>query len=270
MGVFRYFVVLAVVFSLEPPSQLLAAGAESGIAPPPARSLSQELLESLPEARVWQENDILFGKPVQYEAVALTELLEAVFPDIHKYVALDYFLVLRAKGGYEPIVSLREAMSGRAFVTKAIAGLSAEAPLPCWEEAGQTNCNPHYFLIWSDGYYPDRPQPWGLTALELLPSDYLSQALAPRSDSLSISNGHGIYLQYCIECHSIKGVGGGVATDHVARDRPIATDTLRFFLFEFAKRDSEARMPDFSGLLDQQDVTDLQRYLEHMFVVHDE
>ena len=262
--------LVLILFCREINTEVCADDLNSSMEHSPVRTLSEDLFENLPVVRVWQERDILYNQPILYEAVPLDSLLKAAFPDIKDYAERDYTLVLRAKGGYEPIISLDAAMSGKAFVVRSIVGLDTEEGYPCWREAGQINCNPEYFVIWTDGYYPERPQPWGLFEVQLMPAQFLSQAIAPKDNSPEVSRGYTTYLKYCIECHNIGGVGGGVATDHAVRNRPVDRNLLRFFLFEFAERSPETSMPDFSGVLEQQDVSELQKYLKHMFMVQKE
>lgn len=241
-----------------------ATGHESPRATNRVVSLDAGLFEDLHTVIVAQHPDVVYGRNVDYEAYPLAELLAVAFPDWKRLLAEDAVLILRASGGYEPIMLFSDAFQGKAYVAVRIAGRDDEEPYDCWTEGGEEHCDLGYFLIWTDGFYPDRPQPWGTYELEVVRFENAFGDTIPLTDDERVQEGYALYKQYCIECHRINGQGGGKATDHVIRGGPVTPELLEFFLTSYRKANPASYMPDFSEVLSAGDIEALYRYLSHM------
>jgi len=241
----------------------LAAGqrAEAGR----VAALDDALLDGLQTVVVSQSPDTVYGHDVDYEAWPMARIVTHAFPDWKRLVARDAVLILRSHGGYEPLMMFGEALTGEAYVTRRIAGRSADAPYDCWTEGGSEHCDLGRFLVWTDGRYPERPQPWGLR--ELVVVDFVDAfGLAiPDSEDREVQQGFDLYKQYCIECHRVNFQGGRKATDHVVRDMKVSREALAFFVHQYRRVNPATYMPDYGEILDARDIDRLHAYLEHMF-----
>ena len=245
-----------------------AGSAAGGQASSPAANrivvLEPGLFSDLHTVVVSQHPDVVYGRDVDYEAYPLAELLVAAFPDWKRLLADDAVLILRASGGYEPIMLFSDAFQGKAYMAVRIAGRGGGDPYDCWTEGGEEHCDLGYFLIWTDGLYPDRPQPWGTYELEVVRFEDAFGDTIPLTDDIRVQQGYVAYKQYCIECHRINFQGGGKATDHVIRSGPISLEVLEFFLTSYRKTNPASYMPDFSDVLSPGDIDALYRYITHM------
>jgi len=227
-------------------------------------SLTEEVFAALHPVVVHQAADAVYSTSIDYSAYPLAELLANVYPDWKRLIDDEAVLVFRASGDYEPFMLFSEAFVGTAYVATRIAGRGTEAPYDCWTEGGEEHCDLGYFLIWTDGNYPDKPQPWGIREIAVARFESAYGDTMPRTDDPQVQAGYAAYKQYCIECHRINFQGGGKATDHVVRGGPVTLDLLEFFLHRYRKLNPASYMPDFSGVLDSDETAAIYRYISHM------
>lgn len=250
---------------------LLIAGAATAAAPGGGErvvAFDERLFDGLGTVVVSQSPDIVYGRDVDYEAWPLAQVAARAFPDWKQLLAGDAVLILRAHGGYEPLMMFSDAFTGSAFVTRRIAGRTAGSPYDCWIEGGSKHCDLGYFLVWTDGFYPDRPQPWGITEIELVDFAAAFGNTVPRSDDSQVLAGFEAWKHYCIECHRVNFEGGSKATDHVVRGGPLTRELLAFFVRDYRRANPASWMPDFSNILGERDIDALYRYLSHMYRHH--
>ena len=227
--------------------------------------LSDPLFEGLHQVVVRQSKDAVYKKSVEYEAYPFNEVLIKAFPDWKDLLSEDAQLILRAVGDYAPVMSFADGFSGRAFLATKIAGRTREKPYDCWTEGGNEHCDLGYFLIWTDGIYPDRPQPWGTFELEVVQFEEIYKDAIPNVDASRVAAGFKLYRKYCIECHQVNFTGGGKATEHVVRPVALDQNTLNFFLFQYRNANPVTYMPDFNGILTEDEAEQIFAYLDHMF-----
>jgi mono/diheme cytochrome c family protein len=253
--------LLAVLALTAAGSVAVAGEAETGR----VAALDDALLDGLQTVVVSQSPDTVYGHEVDYEAWPMARIVTLAYPDWKQLVARDAVLILRAHGGYEPLMMFSKALTGEAYVTRRIAGRSADAPYDCWTEGGSEHCDLGRFLVWTDGRYPERPQPWGLRELVVVDFvDAFGRAI-PDSDDPQVREGFELYKQYCIECHRVNFQGGRKATDHVVRDVKVSRESLAFFVHQYRRVNPATYMPDYRGILDGGDIDRLHAYLAHMF-----
>ena len=227
-------------------------------------SLGHGALAELHPVIVNQANDAVYSRNVDYVAYSLAEVLAKFYPDWKRLINNEAVLVFRASGDYEPFMLFSEAFLGTAYLATQIAGRSAERPYDCWTEGGEEHCDLGYFLIWTDGNYPDKPQPWGVHELEVVRFESAYGETIPRTPDPEVQAGYAAYKQYCIECHRVNFQGGGKATDHVIRGGPLTLESLRFFLHRYRQLNPASYMPDFSGVLSDHETAAIYRYIRHM------
>jgi len=227
-------------------------------------SLNKELLKGLHKVVVVQAPDPVYKRNVAYEAYPLSEVLTKAYPDWKELIANDAMLIMRATGDYTPMMSFSDGFSGRAYLATNIAGRSKDNPYDCWTEGGEEHCDLGYFLIWTDGFYPERPQPWGTYEMEVVQFEEVYADAIPNTDDEKVNAGFNLYRKYCIECHRVNDAGGSKATEHVARDIPLQQNTLEFFLFQFRKNNPSTYMPDFSDILTKNDAEKIMAYIDYM------
>lgn len=226
--------------------------------------LEEGFLDGLHKIVVKQTEDVVFKKEVDYEAYPLSEVLIKAFPGWKDLLAADAMLVMRASGGYAPQMPFSEGFSGRVFLATNIAGRGEENPYDCWMEGGKEHCDLGYFIIWTDGYYPERPQPWGTYELEVVQFEKAYADAIPHSEATAIAGGFELYRKYCIECHRVNFVGGSMGTEHVVREFPLDQEVLDNFVFQFRKNNPATFMPDFNDILTKTDTESILAYLDHM------
>ncbi|MEO1203944.1 MAG: cytochrome c [Pseudomonadota bacterium] len=227
-------------------------------------TLDDALFAGLQPVTVAQTPDVVYSKDVRYTAYPLAQVLVEAYPDWKRLIERDAVLIMRASGGYEPFMLFSEAFAGRAFVAVSLAGRMPDDPYDCWTEGGEQHCDLGYFVIWTDGLYPDRPQPWGTYELEVVRYEDAFGDTIPVSDDAAVHAGYTLYKQYCIECHRINFQGGRKATDHVVRGAPLTRELLDFFVRDYRKANPATYMPDFGEVLSAEQVDALYRYIRHM------
>ena len=226
--------------------------------------LTDSLFQGMKQVVVSQEEDVVFKRPMQYQAYAFNEVLIRAFPNWKELLQEDAVLIMRAPGDYAPQMPFSDAFSGRVYLASQKVGGTEEQPYDCWEEGGEEHCDLGYFVIWTDGYYPDRPQPWGTYELEVVDFTSAYAAAIPNTNEQLVQEGFTTYRQYCLECHRVNFAGGIKATEHVVRKVPLERPLLEHFLFRFRKYDATTYMPDYNGILDSVDVDRIFAYVDFM------
>ena len=227
--------------------------------------LNDTLFQNLHKVQVSQEPDAVFKRDIIYDAYPLSAVLIEAFPNWKSLINEDAVLLMRATGGYEPQMAFSDGFSGRAFVATNIYGRPADDPYDCWEEGGEEHCDLGYYFIWTDGFYPERPQPWGTYELEVVSFEEIYAKVIPETDHKPILQGFESYRKYCLECHRINDLGGSKGTEHVQRSAKLDQKTLDFFLFEYRKSNPATYMPDFSEILTTEQAAEILAYLDFMY-----
>ncbi len=230
----------------------------------PIVQLNDDLFEGMNKVVVHQSPDAVYKKDVSYEAFPLSEVLIKAYPEWKELLQQDAVLIMRAIGGYVPQMPFSDGFSGRVYVATNIEGRGSDQAYDCWDEGGEEHCDLGYFLIWTDGFYPERPQPWGTYEFEVIPFETAYGDAIPQSSEMNVIAGFNKYRKYCIECHQINFVGGNKATEHIARKIPLEQNLLDHFLFNFRKLDPTTYMPDFNGILTPGDSKEIMAYIDHM------
>ena len=226
--------------------------------------LERPLFDGISKVIVRQNPDAVYHRDVSYEAYPLSEVLIKAYPDWKQLLQQDAVLVMRAVGGYEPQMPFSDAFSGRVYLATNMLGRGPEQPYDCWMEGGEEHCDLGYFVIWTDGFYPERPQPWGTFEFEVVMFEEAFGDAIPNTDAPLVLEGFAKYRQYCLECHQINFVGGNKATEHVARPISLDQKALNYYLFNYRKHNSMTYMPDFNDKLSLDDAEEIMAYLDHM------
>lgn len=227
-------------------------------------TLDDKLLAGLHQVIVSQTPDIVFNRDLNYSAYPLSEVLIKAFPDWKELLAQDAVLIMRATGGYAPQMAFSDGFSGRAFIATNIEGRPTDQPYDCWQEGGEEHCDLGYYFIWTDGNYPERPQPWGTYELEVVQFEDVYGKIIPQTKDEVVLSGFETYQKYCLECHRINDLGGSKGTEHAQRPAPLQLETLKFFIFEYRKNNPSTYMPDFSEILKEKDANELMAYIDFM------
>jgi cytochrome c2 len=227
-------------------------------------TLNEELFEGLHKVHVTQTPDLIYKRDVDYDAYPLSEVLIKAFPNWKSHVANNAMLIMRSSEGQTPVMAFSEGFSGRAFLATNFVGRGADKPYDCWKEGSIEYCDLGYFMIWTDGLFPERPQPRSTTELEVVQFEEAFKSVIPDTESEQVHAGFSLYRKYCIECHRVNFLGGTLATEHVARTVPVGKKLLDYYLFQFRDSLPSTYMPDFNGILDNRDADGIAAYLDYM------
>lgn len=117
-------------------------------------------------------NDYLYHRDLRVTAYRLDDFLRARLPDLGALLARDAAVMLYCADGYAPIARLRDLVGAGGWIAASSPEVDADTrwpavtykdkPLP----AGQIG----YYLVWENHRYPEKPQPWGLVDVYVLPA----------------------------------------------------------------------------------------------------
>jgi len=211
--------------------------------------------------------DPVYKKHKRYAGYWLSDILAlaGVHPDpnaVWTFKALD---------GYKTSIALADVLQSGAKAFVAIADLDKEEG---WEkiQQGKEWISPGpYYLVWQTPMVdvtPDIKLPWPYQMIEISidKSNESQQKLFPDSNdkSESVTRGYKVFKQNCVSCHSLN-LEGGVLGPELNVPKNILEYENRAFLKEFIGSPSSFRarskMPDFKGILSDQEINDVLDYL---------
>jgi len=117
--------------------------------------------------------DYLYRRDLQVRAYDLDAFLKARIPEVEQLAAGGAQIMFWCADGYAPIARLSDILGQGGLIAVADAGA---APGVIWPDAPykdtvlKADAIGNY-LVWRRAQFPAKPQPWGLTALYILPAD---------------------------------------------------------------------------------------------------
>lgn len=116
-------------------------------------------------------NDYLYGHDIRVKAYPLDAFLRASIPDLQRFLDADAKVMLYCADGYAPIAKLRDLMNSGGYIAVADAALGNTWPTATYKDKPLEAAAIGNYLVWENFRYPQKPQPWGLVTLYVLPAD---------------------------------------------------------------------------------------------------
>ena len=216
---------------------------------------------------ITRDFDPAWKREVRMLAYPLDEFVRKAVEDFDKKLAEDAELMAYSFTGYAPILPLEHTQWGTGYIAFQEVGRPADDPWPAFMEGKVERENIGFYMVWTDGYYPERVEPWGLETLYVLPyAAKYRDALPDEQDERAMA-GFEVFKTYCIECHSMNLAGGATAPElnlpmNVLEFRD--PGTTREYIANRPKFRARSTMPDYSETLSEEQLSDLMYYLSAM------
>src|SRR3954453_12276135 len=149
-------------------------------------------------------DDPVYKRKQQYQGLWLRDVLTEL--GLGGHPESDLYVRFRCKDGYLPIMPLARAQGAKGLIATRDANAPAGEdwqPLP--GDGPSSTMAPSY-LVWlaPPGDPEQYPWPYQMVAIELVSA---SDALAGLDPDAS-KPGHKLFVEHCLKCHAINGVGG--------------------------------------------------------------
>jgi mono/diheme cytochrome c family protein len=230
-----------------------------------------ELLRRGDAARVKVENDIAYGKAMEYRAVPVAALLGPLHPPLHgviEAVAVDGF------AAQLPVDLLMNTDAGKAIAWLAIE--PADAPWP--NLPGKSESAGPFYIVWAGANVAAiRSEQWPYQTKRLESQDSpLSrwpaldvEAALPPSDPARA--GLALYVTQCLPCHVLNGAGTGTIGPDLSRPMNPTRYMTREGLHALIRDPKSVRawpgmqMPGFAPeQMSDKEIDEVIAYLAHM------
>jgi mono/diheme cytochrome c family protein len=233
-----------------------SAAAKRNYLQPLAAVAVNEYVKGKKVANIVVPFDPVYKKRKEYRGVS-TEDLWLQLAGSSKGTPLT--VLFRCSDGYSPVRDFSALTNQPSFIA-----FEDESGLPVkWEllPGGQTPAP--YYLVWLGEMKSEKlPWPYQLEAVEIYDSRQFKRITDGQSRS---ARGRRLFLENCISCHQIRGVGGSISVD-LAYPHKVTDYWNRGFLkaliLDPATVRSSAKMPKLG--LQQSDAEDIIRYLEDL------
>ncbi|WP_345465000.1 hypothetical protein [Deinococcus carri] len=174
--------VLTILLALTLPTALAA--------PAPARSKAQQIatyrVHALAHAAVTPAtlaasgapvqvtipNDYLYKRDLRVNAYRLDDFLRARLPDLDALLARDAVVMLYCADGYAPMAKLRDLVGAGGLIAVGSPETDAQTQWPAvlYKDKPLPAAQIGNYLVWENFRYPQKPQPWGLVDVYVLPA----------------------------------------------------------------------------------------------------
>jgi mono/diheme cytochrome c family protein len=208
-------------------------------------------------------DDPVYKRKQRYEGFWLRDLLKDLSYAGH--AESDVYVRFRCEDGYLPIMPLSRALIGKGVIAIRDLGAPAGKNWEPFAANGALSTPAPSYLVWESpaGSTEEYPWPYRIVAIELVSS---ADALGSTVPDSSRMPGHELFVQHCLKCHAIDGLGGTFGPE---LNSPCSVTEywnagfLSRFIADASSIRAKSKMPDFRSMPGA-DIRAIVEYLQYM------